>query len=77
MKAYGGVGVSIHTFLTSALAGGDWSALHPGGFTPGERPPYPLDRRVDGPQSRSGRRGEEKSLDPTGTRTATPRLSSP
>jgi hypothetical protein len=29
------------------------------------------------PQSRSGRRGEEKILDPTGTRTPTPHSSSP
>jgi hypothetical protein len=29
----------------------------------------PLDRRLGGPQSRSGRRWEEKILDPTGTRT--------
>jgi hypothetical protein len=47
-------------------------------FTPlplyprGKSPRYPLDRRLDGPQSRSGRRGEEKILDPTGTRTPTP-----
>jgi hypothetical protein len=39
---------------------------------------YPLDRRLGGPQSRSGRRGEENILDhPTGTRTPTPRSSSP
>jgi hypothetical protein len=37
MKTYGGVGVSIHIFLTSALAGGEWSASNPGRFTPGER----------------------------------------
>jgi hypothetical protein len=43
----------------------------------GKRPRYPLDRRLSGPQSRSGRRGEEKILDPTGTRTPTPRSSSP
>jgi hypothetical protein len=47
-------------------------------FTPrplyhrGKRPRYPLDRRLGGPQSRSGRFGEEKILDPTGTRTPTP-----
>jgi hypothetical protein len=40
-------------------------------------PRYPLYRRLCGPQSRSGRRGEEKILDPTGTRTPTPRSSSP
>jgi hypothetical protein len=39
MKAYGGVGVYIHIFLTSALAGGEWSASRPGRFTPGERAP--------------------------------------
>jgi hypothetical protein len=37
MKAYGGVYVKIHVFLTSALAGGEWSASHPGRFIPGER----------------------------------------
>jgi hypothetical protein len=34
-------------------------------------PQYPLDRRSGGPQNRFGRRGEEKILDPTGTRTST------
>jgi hypothetical protein len=33
--------------------------------------------RLGGPQSRSGRFGEEKILDPTGTRTPTPQSSSP
>jgi hypothetical protein len=37
MKAYGGVDVCIHIFLTSALAGGEWSASRRGRFTPGER----------------------------------------
>jgi hypothetical protein len=40
-------------------------------------PRYPLDRRLRGPQNRSGRCGEEKILDRTGTRTPTPRSSSP
>jgi hypothetical protein len=39
MKAYGGVDVQIHIFLTSALAGGEWSASHPCRFNPGERAP--------------------------------------
>jgi hypothetical protein len=39
MKAYGGVDVYIHIFLTLALAGGEWSASRPGRFTPGERAP--------------------------------------
>jgi hypothetical protein len=38
---------------------------------------YTLDRRLGGPQNRSGRRGEQTILDPTGTRTPTPRSSSP
>jgi hypothetical protein len=37
MKAYGGVDVSIHIFLTSALVEGEWSASRPGHFTPWER----------------------------------------
>jgi hypothetical protein len=38
--------------------------LHaPAALFPGKSPPYPLDRRLGGPQSRSGRREEEKILD--------------
>jgi hypothetical protein len=37
MKAYGGVNVYIHNFLTSALAEAEWSALCPDRFTPRER----------------------------------------
>jgi hypothetical protein len=37
MKAYGGVDVQVHIFLTSALAGGEWSAPRPCRFSPGER----------------------------------------
>jgi hypothetical protein len=43
----------------------------------GKNPWYPLDRRLGGPQSQSGRYGEVKIRDPTGTRTLTPRSSSP
>jgi hypothetical protein len=35
MKAYAGVDVSIHIFLTSAPVGGKWSASRPCRFTPG------------------------------------------
>jgi hypothetical protein len=35
VKVYGEVDVYIHIFLTSALAGGEWSASLPGRFTPG------------------------------------------
>jgi hypothetical protein len=45
-------------------------------YSRGKSPRYPLNRRFGGPQSRFGRHGEEKILDPTGTRTPTPRSSS-
>jgi len=52
---------STHS-LTSALDGGEWSASHPGHFTPqGKSPWYPLDGKLGGPQSRSGHGGEEKT----------------
>jgi hypothetical protein len=35
----GGVEVQLHTFLTSALDGGEWPASHPSCFTPRERAP--------------------------------------
>jgi hypothetical protein len=43
----------------------------------GKSPRYPLDRRFGGPQSRSGRFGEQKILDPTGTRILTPSVVQP
>jgi hypothetical protein len=65
-------------FLTSALVGDEWSASHaPVAFRRGKSPMFPVDRRVGGPQSRSGRRGEKKILDPIGTRTPIPRSFSP
>jgi hypothetical protein len=68
MKTYGGVDVVIHVFLTSALVGcGQFHA--PTALSPWKSTRYPSDRRLGGPQSRFGRRGEEKILDPTGTRT--------
>jgi hypothetical protein len=39
MKAYEAMGVQIHIFLTSTIAGGEWLASRPGRFTPGERAP--------------------------------------
>jgi len=37
MNAYWGVEVYLHAFLNSALDRGEWSASHPGLFTPKER----------------------------------------
>jgi hypothetical protein len=47
------------SFLTLALDVGNWSTWRHGRFTLGERP---LDKRLDGPQSRSGRNGRGKIL---------------
>jgi hypothetical protein len=74
MKEYEGVVVYIHILLTSALVGSECSASRPCRFTPrGKSPRYPLDGRLGGTQSRSGRRGEEKILDSTETWNPTPR----
>jgi hypothetical protein len=49
METYGGVKVSSTHSLTSALDGGEWSALRPGRFTPRKRDPRsPLYKRVGG-----------------------------
>jgi hypothetical protein len=61
MNTYGGV--------TLALYRGEWSASRPYLFTPRDCPRYALDRRLGGPQSRSGRYGEEKNLTSVGNRT--------
>jgi hypothetical protein len=63
-------------FLTSALLGGEWSASRPDRFTPGERA---LDTYWIGGwvSPRAGVEDVEKTVDPTGTETPTPRLSSP
>jgi hypothetical protein len=37
MKAYGGVDVQSHVFLTSAVAGSELSTSRPSRFNPGER----------------------------------------
>jgi hypothetical protein len=48
--------------------GGQFHA--PAALPPGKEPRYPLDRRLGGPQSRSGRGGEEKnSQSPPGIET--------
>jgi hypothetical protein len=55
MKTYGGVEVSPHVFLTSALDGGRLSASSPGRFTPAERcPATHLTGGWVGPRARPG-----------------------
>jgi hypothetical protein len=67
MKAYGGVDLQLHVFLTSELVGG--GQIHaPAALPPGKEPPVPIGKEaVWAPEL-----GEEKNLAPTGTRTPTP-----
>ena len=70
MKAYREVEVKVDSFLTLALDGGDWLASRRDHFSTGKEFLCLLDRRLCGPQSRSGRFGELKNLLPlTGIRT--------
>jgi hypothetical protein len=64
MEAYWGNGGIASLIVTSALDGGEWSALCPGRITPRESSWYPLDRWMGGPQSCSGHGGEEKNSQP-------------
>jgi hypothetical protein len=57
-----GVEVSLHSFVTTALNGCDWSASHPGSFTPRKEPWYPQNMKLGGPNSWSECFGKEKSL---------------
>jgi hypothetical protein len=66
MKAYGRVDAEIHIFFNSALVGGAISFRLRPLYPWGKRPQYPLDRKLGGKQSQSGRR-EMKILEPTGT----------
>jgi hypothetical protein len=52
---------SFYSFTTSTLDGGERSATRPGSvLLPGKGPQNPLYRRLGGPQSRSGHRGQRK-----------------
>lgn len=39
VQAYGGMGIQLHTFLTSASDTGEWSDVHPGRYLQSERHP--------------------------------------
>jgi len=51
--------------MTAALEGGEWSAARPGRTLPPGKTQYPFNRRLGGPQGRSGR---VENLVPTGVR---------
>jgi hypothetical protein len=40
--------LQLHSFLTSALDGGEWLTSRSGRFTPGKEPRYPVNRRLAG-----------------------------
>jgi len=62
MMALGGRGGVAPTILDLGTRWGEWSASRPGRALPrGKDPRYPLDRRLGGLQSRSGRRGWRKN----------------
>jgi hypothetical protein len=65
MKAYWGVEVQVHAFLTSALDGGEWSTSRPRRFTPRERAPgtHGIAGWV-GSRRQSERCGEENNSQP-------------
>jgi hypothetical protein len=54
------------TFLDLGNRRGKWLTSRPGRFTPRERAPVPVDKRLDGPHSRSGRWSGEISYTPFG-----------
>jgi hypothetical protein len=56
MQLYGGMEVQLHEFLTLVLEGGEWLASRTT-----KEPWHSLDRRLSGPQSRSGCCGEVKN----------------
>jgi hypothetical protein len=65
MKAYwgsGGLALLILRPLQNMEVSGQFHA--PAALPQGKGPWYPLDRRLGGPQSRSGRGGEEKNSRP-------------
>jgi hypothetical protein len=67
MKTNGRVDILIHVLLASAILGDEWSASRSGRFTSLREPLCSLVTRLSGPQSRPGRYGVAKTLDPTGT----------
>ena len=68
-----GCATTVALIVTSELGG---VKLRPF-YTKGNRRRYPMNRRLGGPQRRSGRFGQEKYLSPAGNRTTTTRLLSP
>jgi hypothetical protein len=59
------ISLHIRNMSLRSQDGGEWSASRPRPlYLQGKSPWYSLDRRLGGPQSRSGRGGEEKNSQP-------------
>jgi hypothetical protein len=54
------VEILLHSFVTSALNRPEWSASHPGSFTHGKEPWFPLNMKLGGLNSWSDCFGEER-----------------
>jgi hypothetical protein len=67
MKAYGSGCIDSHFLDLGTCWRWVVNFTHWPLYPRGKSPFYPLDRRLGGPQSQSGRSWEEKILDPTGT----------
>jgi hypothetical protein len=76
MKAYGGVNVLIHIFLTSALVGGECPASRPDHFTPEKRASI-IYWIWDWVGPRTGLDAVDVILDPTGTQKSDPSVVQP
>lgn len=65
IKTCGTVEVGLHALLIAELAGGVCGQLHaPAALSLRRAVPYPLDRRVDGPQNRDGGCREQEGVCP-------------
>jgi hypothetical protein len=70
MKAYTRMGCTAiaPVIRTTALDGRQWLTLRIGSFPTGKEPWYRLNRKLGGPENRSGRTEKRKVFDPTGIR---------
>ena len=70
VRAFKGSRDVFHSFVTSAVGGGEWLTSRFGRLTPGKEAMCPLNRRLGGPpRNRSGRFWRrEKFFSPTGIR---------
>jgi hypothetical protein len=54
LRYSGGAEVQVRSFLTAALAGGEWSTSQTARLTHGKEQRYPLNKSLGGPQTQSG-----------------------